>query len=211
MIEKPFFQKLNKIADWIIRIVILNLFMVICTMLFVTFYIGFKVAYQMFSDYLDDKNTPLFKGIWENIKKDFWKNLGLGALIIIVLAIGVLSSWQYNQLLSNEESWFNLLGYSITLMFTVSIFVVSIYTLTVSFVFDDLTLKNLFKLSLYVAGKYFFRSILILVLTATPFLLFLNVNLVPIFVLGGLSIPLLLNVLLMKKPVRFLKGEERNV
>lgn len=211
MIEKPFFIKLNKIADWIIRIVVLNIFMVILSLPIITSYVAFKVGYEMFADYTEGKHTPLFKGIWNNLKKDFWRNLGIGALIIVLLIIGLFSSWQYNQLLNAEENWFNLIGYSITLIFTLTIFILSIYSLTISFVFDDLTLKNLFKLSLYSAGKYFLRSILVLGLTIAPFLLFLVPSLVPIFVLGGLSLPLLLNVLLMKKPVRFLKGEERNV
>ncbi len=211
MVDKPWFDKLNKIADWIIRIVVINVFIVISTIGIITFYAGLKMAYDMFTDYTEDKHTPLFKGMWTYFKEDFLKKLGYGTLLIVTLFVGISSLLWYNKNLTDNFDIFIGIGYSIMLMFNLGVYLIFLYSLTVTHVFKEASLKNVIRLSFYLAGKYFLRTILIIIINIAPFLLLLSYYTAPIFVLAGLSIPAVLNVLITKKPVRFLKGEEKNV
>ena len=142
MFEKPWFQKLNKIADWIIRIVILNIVLVVFSIGIVTLYIGFKVAYELFKDYTEGKETPLFKGIWELTKKDFLKNLGLGALLAFLIAFGILNMYYYNNNIKADASWFYYMGFFVTFMFTVGVYLIAIYSVSVFHLFAEISIKN---------------------------------------------------------------------
>lgn len=212
MHDKPFLRILNIIADWIIRIVVLNVFMVVLTIPIVTFYAGYKAAYSLFVDYTEDKTTPLFRGFWENLKKDFWRDVGVGALFLILLAVGVLGAYNYLRMLQNDEgNVMYTLGFLITAGFSLLFIMTMIYSVTVLYIAPEISLKNLFKVSLVVTGKYFFRSIVVIIITIAPVFLMISPMLMPIFVFVGLSVPLVLNVLLMRKPRRFLRGENKSV
>lgn len=207
MFDKPWVEKLNKIADWIIRIIVINIFVVISTIGIITFYAGFKMAYDMFSDYVEGKNTPLFKGMWDNFKKDFLKKLGYGTLVFITLFVGITSLMWYNNSLEEEFNFMIGIGYFIMLMFNFGVYLIVIYSLSVTHVHEDISLKNNIRLSFYLAGRFFLRTILLLIINIAPFLLILNFYTAPIFVLAGLAGPAVLNVLITRKPVRLLKGE----
>lgn len=216
MLEKPFFEKLNKVADWIIRLVVINVFVMIMTIPIITFYVGFRVAYEMLSDYVNGKNTSLFKGIWENLKKDFWKNLGYGALLILFFALAFKSTSYYNKGLQDGFDWFMGIGYFVSLMFLFGMYIIMIYSLSVAHVYSDLKIKDTFKLSLYLAGRYFLRTLLLLLVNSIPIMMFTEFFLqyqitLVIFAVVGLAVPLVLNVLITKKPVEALKGENENV
>lgn len=208
MFEKPWFEKFNKIADWIIRIVVINVFLVIFSIGIVTFYVGFRMAYELFKDYSEGENTPLFKGAWQNIKKDFWKNLLIGVIFGIIIVISVLNAYFYKQSLDEEFAIFTAVGYYVTIMVAVAAYLIAIYHAAVAHVYGDLKIKESFKLSFYLAGKYIFRTLLLMLVNMAPILLMMYQYTQPVFVLAGLSVPAIFNVLLTKKPVNFLKGEK---
>ena len=117
-------------------------------------------------------------------------------------------SFNYNGLLANDpENLFYIIGQIITAGISLLFVLTMLYAVTVSYVIPDLSLKNLFKISLVLVGKYFLRSLIVIIITLLPILLFINLTFAPIFVFVGLSIPTVINVLLMKKPRRFLKGD----
>lgn len=208
MHDNTFIRTLNIIADWLIRIVVINIFMVLLTIPIVTFYAGYKAAYSLFVDYTNDKTTPIFRGFWENLKKDFWHNVGIGGVFLVLIALGFLGALNYNNLLTNDpENLFYIIGQVITVGVSLLFVLTMLYAVTVSYMISDLSLKNLFKVSLVLVGKYFLRSLLVIIVTILPILLFINLTFAPIFVFVGLSIPTIINVLLMKKPRRFLKGD----
>lgn len=103
------------------------------------------------------------------------------------------------------------LGFLITAGFSLLFIMTMIYSVTVLYIAPEISLKNLFKVSLVVTGKYFFRSIVVIIITIAPVFLMISPMLMPIFVFVGLSVPLVLNVLLMRKPRRFLRGENKSV
>lgn len=212
MHEKPFFRTLNAIADWIIRIVVINIFMILCTIPLITFYAGYKAGYSLFTDYIEGKPTPIFKGFWENLKENFWYDVGVGALFVLFILVGLFSLWQYNALMGeNPEKIFYLIASLIVLGITLLTIITMVYSVTISYIFKDISVKNMVKLSMAISGKYFLRSLLVLILTVGPLFLMISPLLAPIFVLLGLSVPVTLNTLLMRKVRSFLKGDNRNV
>lgn len=212
MHDKPFFRKLNVIADWIIRLVVLNIFMLFFSLPIVTFYASYKAAYSLFVDYTNDKSTPLFKGFWEKLKENFWYNVGVGSLFMVLIAVGILGAYNYNKVLSgNTKDLFSTIGFFITLGVSLLLLMAMIFSVTTSYVIKDISLKNLFKVSLILAGKYFFRALLVLTITVLPVFIIIYPMLAPIFIFLGLSGPLVINVLLMRKPRWFLEGAGKNV
>ena len=206
--DKPFFRILNLIADWIIRIIVLNVFVIVLTLPIVTFYAGYKAAYSLFVDYTEDKTTPLFRGFWENLKKNFWNNIGVGSIFLVLIVLGFLGAYNYNNMIAeNPDDIFYLVGFVITLGVSLLLIMAMLNSITVSYINEDISVKDLFKISLVLTGKYLLRSIVVILVSIAAALLLLEPMLMPIFVFAGLTVPIIVNVLLMRKPRRFLRGE----
>lgn len=206
--DKPFFRILNLIADWIIRIIVLNVFVIVLTIPIVTFYAGYKAAYSLFVDYTEDKTTPLFRGFWENLKKNFWNNIGVGSVFLVLIVLGFLGAYNYNNMIAeNPNDIFYLVGFVITLGVSLLLIMAMLNSITVSYINEDISVKDLFKVSLVLTGKYLLRSIVVILASIAAALLLLEPMLMPIFVFAGLTVPIIVNVLLMRKPRRFLRGE----
>ena len=69
MFEKPFFHKLNLISDWILRIVILNIFLVFSTLLVVTLYQAFLLVISYLKNGKREKTRQYLKGFGLILKK----------------------------------------------------------------------------------------------------------------------------------------------
>ena len=65
---------------------------------------------------------------------------------------------------------------------------------------------NLFKVSLVVAGKFYFTSVALIVLTVAPILLILSPITSLILVFMGVSVPLTVNVLITRNAVAYIEG-----
>jgi hypothetical protein len=64
----------------------------------------------------------------------------------------------------------------------------------------------MFKLAFYLSGKYFLRTVLLVLTTAVPFVLLMTPITQLIFVFAGLSIPVLLNALITNQIVEYVEG-----
>lgn len=201
MFEKPFFQKLNKIADWLIRIVVINVIVILFTITVVLFFVGIRVGYALFKDYLNNKETPIFKGAWELLKENFLKNFAYSALFIAILAITGVNIYFYLARLSHEITVLVVVGFVVTLSFFVGFFIVSLYTIPVQLKNPQLKLKLTLKLALYLAGKYFLRSFLILLGFILMPLLIFTVYTSIIYILAGMSFSIIIFALLTRNVV----------
>ena len=211
MFEKLVNSRINEVADWIIRLIVLNVMIVFFSLAIVTIYPAFSAGYNMFNDYVSKKNPRLFKDYYRYFKEALGKKILLGLIIVVVFLLGYMNIRYYNLYLADNSTLFYTIGYYISLGLLAIWFAMTMYSIIVVRVTTKIKLLYLFKLSFFLAGKYYFRTLLIVSITIAPFFLLLTPITTMVFIFMGLSIPLLLNVLLTRRAVEYLeKLGERN-
>lgn len=216
MFNNPFFQKLNLIADWILRIVTINLFLVFATVLIVPFYPALYAAFKLFRDWTSGKHTPIFDGFWGYFKENFKQKLFVGLIFVAVLLVAVLSLNSYNDYIKADDKLIYLIGYYVVLLCLIMFILVTLYTVLILIYFKDISLSNVYKLSLYVLAKYFYITFVVSFLWLIPVLLvyisiyYLN-QLFVVFVIAGFSLTVLFWALISKPALRFLENLSTNV
>ncbi|AUD66044.1 hypothetical protein BK011_10215 [Tenericutes bacterium MZ-XQ] len=204
--EKSLYQKINTVADWMIRIIMINILMIFTSLLVVTIYPSLAAGYKLFHCYIHKDEEKLFKGYFKFFLEDIGKKIGIGLIFIVVLVLGYINTTYYVDILNEQSTWFYLAGYYVTLAFLVSAFIVTLYTLAVMYVVPKAKVVLMFKLAFYLSGKYFLRTVLLVLTTALPFVLLMTPITQLIFVFAGLSIPILLNALITDKIVDYVEG-----
>lgn len=209
--EKKIFTILNTIADWIIRFVVINIIVITLSIPIITLYPAMSAGYNLFHDYSNKDEVKLFSGYIEHLKKDFFKKLAIGVILIVLLFLGYLNVTYYVDILNEQSHWFYVTGYYVTTIFLVVAIVVTLLSVTVVKVYPKAKYINIFKLSFFVAGKYFFRTILLILITVLPFALLIVPATAIIFIFAGISLPLYLNVIITKPIVLYLEklGENK--
>lgn len=204
--EKSFYQKINTVADWIIRIIILNVLMIITSLGVVTIFPSLSAGYKMFYQYVHKDEEKLFKGYFNYFIEGLGKKTGIGLILILIIGLGYLNVTYYVELLNAQTNVLYLIGYYLTLAVLASSFVITLYTLSVIHVLPDLKLTLMFKLAFYVSGKFFLKTALLILTTIIPFVMLMFPFTMVLFVFSGLSIPILLNVLITNKVVDYIEG-----
>ena len=208
--EKTFYQKINTVADWIIRIIMLNIMMIISSLAIITIYPSLTAGYKMFYQYVHKDEEKLFKGYIQYFLEDIGKKIVVGLVIFVIIGLGYLNVTYYVDLLNAEGNILYTIGYYLTLAVLVSSFIITLYSLAVMHILPKLKLTLMFKLGFYLSGKFIFRTILLVLTVTVPFLLLLTPITMVLFVFTGLSIPVLLNVLITDKVVDYVEGLVKN-
>lgn len=210
--EKSLYQKINTIADWIIRIIMINVLMILTSIPIVTLFPSLAAGYKLFYEYKHKNETKLFKSYFSFFKDDFMRKLQIGLILVIVILIGYFNVTYYVDILKNDDNIFYQIGYYITFAFLVSALVVTLYTLPIVTLYPKLHLSLMMKLAFALSGKYFFRTLLLFVIHTIPFLLLFTPITTLILVFMGISLPMLLAVLVHEKASIYLisLGEEKD-
>lgn len=205
MFEKPFFHRLNQIADWILRIVVLNLLLVTSTLFIITFYPGVQACYRLFKDWTEGKQTAIFAGFWMYFKEEIKTKLAISIILILVLLVGIFSMISYNAYIKENAGMMYLIGYYVVLIFLIGFVMTTLYTIPIMIYFKQISLKNIYKLALYIFARYFPISLLVSILWIIPIILLLIPSLMVIYVVAGLSLTILLWVLVSRPIFKFLE------
>jgi uncharacterized membrane protein YesL len=206
LVEKPLYQKLNSVADWIIRLIMVNILVVLTALPIITFYAAFSTGYNVFSDYLKKDEAGILKSFWAHLKTGLRKKLILGTLFIFLGAFFYYNMSYYENLLNQDLTIFYQIGYFVSLSLLIITVLLCLQSFPVSYVHIDLKIKKILKLSFMVAGKFFLLSILLISFYFIPIGLFLGSLTVVLNVFVGFSIPILMNALITKKVVGYLEG-----
>lgn len=211
MLDKPFFHKLNLIADWILRIVTLNLFLIIATLGIVTLYPGIYASYHLFKDWRYGTHTPIFSGFWTYFKENFKQKISISLILVIVLVIGIYSMITYNDFIKTSEDLIYLIGYYVVMIFLIGFVLVTLFTIPILLYFKQASLTNVYKLSLYIMARYFYITVVVSILWIIPLLLLLSPRLMVIYVIAGLSLTVLLWLLISGPIFKFLERISKHV
>lgn len=208
MYEKSFFSKLNEIADWIIRLIMLNIMMIFFSLAIVTIYPAISAGYNMFSDYINKKYPSLFKDYFKYFKEALGRKIIIEVIIGLVFLLTYLNIRYYDMSLEQSTSVFYLIGYYISLALIAIWTATTFYSIVVVKVKPKIRYLNLFKLSFFLAGKFYLLTLLLVMIALIPFMLILFASTISplFFIFMGLSIPVLLSALVTSKAVNYLEG-----
>ncbi len=207
MWEKIVNSRINDIADWIIRLIMLNIMMIFFSLAIVTIYPALSAGYNLFSDYVNKKNPRLFSDYFKYFKTGLIKKIALELIIIVVFLVAFLNARYYYLSLENASTTFLWIGYYVSLGLLAIWFAMMLYSVILLKVRMDLSFGTIFKWSFLLAGKYYWITLILVIVTLAPFtlILFMNAFTMLLLVFLGLSLPLLVNVLLTRNVVRFLE------
>lgn len=207
MFDNSLYAKLNDIADWIIRVVMLNVMMIFFSLPVITFYAALSAGYNMFNDYVEKKNVRLFKDYFAYFKEALGPKIVLGIVIILSYVVAYLNIRYYHEYLQMGPHVFYSIGYYVSLaliaMWTATIF----YSIVVYRVKVRLGFLDLLKVSFYMAGKFFWVTLLLVIVALSPglLILFLSPFTSFVFISAGISVPMLLAVLATRRSVDHLR------
>jgi uncharacterized membrane protein YesL len=198
------YQKINTIADWVIRIIVINVLMILTSLPLLTLFPSLAAGYKLLYEYKHKNETKLFKTYFIFFKTDFMRKLQVGIILIIVLLIGYFNVTYYVDLLKNDETLFYQIGYYITFAFLFVVLVITLYTLPIINIYPRLNLSLMMKLAFALSGKFFLRTLLLFIVHLIPFALMLTPITSLIMVFAGLSLPMILAVLIHEKASLYL-------
>jgi len=197
--EKLMNSKINVIADWIIRIVMINIMVILCALPIITLYPAVVAGYNVFSDYVDRKEVRLFPAFFNHFRDHIGKKIGFGLLIIVIVYLSFTNSSYYSSILETSPSTFILIGYYVTLVLLAIMYAMTLYTLVVFRVFPELKLFRIIKLAFFLSGKYYYITIFLVLVNTIPVLMLFTPVTSVLFVFMGVSIPLLVHALLTQQ------------
>lgn len=204
-IEKPFFQKINQISDWILRLVIINTLVIITILPLITLFLGLSTGYNTLRDLWRKQEKGLFRTYFKHLKHRIIHKLLLGLVLGVIILVGYLNMTYYVDLIETTPNQFYQAGYYITLFFVVMMLAVSLYLLPIVYAKPSFGIKSSIKLSFYVAGKYILRTLFMLLTPALLLFLLLSSFTSMIFVLFGVSGWLMVMVLITDVVVDFIE------
>lgn len=202
--EKSLYQKINTIADWVIRIIVINVLMILTSIPLITLFPSLAAGYKLLYEYKHKNETKLFKTYFLFFKTDFMRKLQIGIILIAVLFIGYINVTYYVDILRESDNLFYQIGYYITFLFLFVALVITLYTLPIVNIYPRLNLSLMMKLAFALSGKYFLRTLLLFIVHLIPFALMLTPFTSLIMVFAGLSLPMILAVLIHEKASLYL-------
>jgi uncharacterized membrane protein YesL len=210
--EKLVHSKVNDVADWIIRIVTINILIVFTSLIIVTIYPAVSAGYNLFHDYIMKRNPKLFKGYFGYFKEHLVRKMILTVIIGAVFTLGYLNIRYYSYQLNEDITTFDTIGYYITIALVAIWYAITLHTVVIVRAYPTMNYISIFKLSFFIAGKYYFITMLIVVISSFPLILLYFPQIFFIFIFGGISIPLVLHALLTRQAVLYIEslGEQHD-
>lgn len=204
--DKLMNSRINWIADWIIRIVVINVLVILCSIPVVTLYPAFLAGYSVFADLLDKKEVRIIPSFFHHIRRNLVRRSLFGIAIMGITYLSLTNAMYYNDLITTEGGWFYLSGYYVTLVLLAMLYALMLYTVVVFHELPSIRIKHLVKLSLYLAGKYYFVTVLLVFLNLIPLFMFFSSVTSVLFVFSGISIPLLLHAYLTRPARQYIQS-----
>ncbi|MFP4186575.1 MAG: DUF624 domain-containing protein [Acholeplasmataceae bacterium] len=195
-IERPLYQKLNSIADWIIRVVVTNVLVIVTLLPIVTWYAALSAGFNVFSDYLAKDEENIFKRFLEHFRAQLPKRMLIGAVVILSVLFVSYNMLYYEEILTSNGHPFYTVGYYAMFSLVIIILVLTLQSFAVLRVYPNASFRTTFRLSFFFSGKYFIRTFLLIATWTLPVFLFFTPFLMTVFFLTGVGLPLLLQALI---------------
>ena len=204
--EKLVNLKIIFMEDWIIRIIWTNVLIILFSLLIVTLYPALIAGYSQLHKYYNEEPTTLFKGFYDSFKQRLGKKILLSIIITVFLYLTISNIvFYYRNMVTNE--WIFIAGYFVTLSFITMFHATSLYGIVVMSTIPHVSIINSFKVSVFIAGKYFIQTLLIVVTSFTPILLLFSPVTHIVLIFAGVSLPMFIIMILSNNAALFLKEQ----
>lgn len=209
--KKKLSEILNYYADWVIRVIIVNFLTILMILPIVTIIPALTSAYKIFSDALNKEETPIFKSFFSYFKEDIVNRIIMTLIFIAVLGLSIFNNRLYAAYIEDSAGIMYNIGYYITLIIIIGVVMVGLYLPLVFTERVGSDLRVITKISFFISGKYFVRTIFMAVTLLIPFLMLTTPFFFLLFLFIGISTPLLIIAAITKKPREFLQETEGKV
>lgn len=204
--ESGLLGKLNTIADWILRMTVINILIIAFSLPIVTLYPAVFAGYKMLVKYKRGDGIPIFKGYFGYFKEDLSEKVKIGFGVLLVMILGFVGVTFYQNSLDQNPTLFNSLGYYMLIALIVGTIVVTLYTLPIMLIYPKTDSWLLVKLAVFLSGKFAIRTFLLVLTLIIPFIMLLHPLTLLVFVFSGVTIPLLIHVFISEKVVAYLES-----
>ena len=181
---------INTISDWIIRIVIINLLIIFCSLPIITFFPALISGYSVMDDYIHKREVPLMKTFFTRFME--YAKIGVILGVIFLLAYGI-NTFNYLYFTSAPVALINTIGIYVS-MVSYIIITMMVININIIIVRQKITeFKLLVKVTFVYSIKFFLRTLFMMIIVFSLILLYLLVPL--LFFLVGFSAPIFLTLM----------------
>ena len=210
--DKTLYQKLNTFADWVIRLVVINILIIVTSLPLITLYPALLAGYKMFHKFLNKEEVPIFKSYFNFFGENIGQKLKIGLILAAAILVGVINITIYNEFLEANPSPFNLVGQYVMVVMVLSVIFVTMYTFPLMLTYPNTNIWLLIKFAFFLSGKFIFRTGMAILILFIPIVLLIHPLLTLILVFVGMSTMVLLYALVFKKVIDYVEGlDEANV
>jgi uncharacterized membrane protein YesL len=210
--DKTLYQKLNTFADWVIRLVMINILIIVTSLPVITLYPALLAGYKMFHKYINKEEVPIFKSYFTYFGENFGSKIKIGLILAAAIFVGAVNTTIYNEFLEANPSPFNLVGQYVMIIMVLSVIFVTMYTFPLMLTYPNTNVWLLIKFSFFLSGKFILRTFSAILILFIPILLLVHPLLILILVFVGMSTMVLLYALVFRKVVEYVEGlDQANV
>lgn len=166
--NENFKSVINIISDWIIRIVIINLLIIICSLPLITLFPALISGYSVMDSYIQKKEVPLIKTYFLEFKK--YAVLGVILSIMFFLAYGI-NTFNYIYFINAEPLLINTIGIYVTMVLYIVITMMMININIIIVRQKETKLIPLINITFVYSIKFFFRTLILIVIALTSVVL----------------------------------------
>jgi len=204
--DKTLYQKLNIFADWVIRLVVINILIIVTSLPIITLYPALLAGYKMFHKFLNKEEVPIFKSYFKFFTENIAQKLKIGLILAAAIFVGVINITIYNDFLEANPSPFNLVGQYVMVVMVLSVIFVTMYTFPLMITYPNTNVWLMIKFSFFLSGKFIVRTGLAIITLFIPIVLLVHPLLTLILVFVGMSTMVLLYALIFSKVVTYVEG-----
>lgn len=183
-------SKVSRFFEWLFGIVVVNLLTIFLSIFVLTLFPAFTAAYATIDSFKDNGASHLLKTYFINFKKYLEKSFLIGLFVIIILAVAGFSMYFYKTRFE-VTNWVGQAGFWAmgVVIFLVIFFSLHAHLLMMNF--PTMTLMDTIRMSIFVCFRYILST---LVLLGMFILMIIGFIAFPIWILFGISLPILLSI-----------------
>lgn len=184
--EKIVHSKTYNVFDWLYRLIILNLLIIVTSIGVITILPAFVAGYLTIKDFAAKKDRNIFKTFFSNFALKFKPAVITNFVLLVTIFMFGLSLLHYADAFSEGTNIFFVIGFGFIIFSILLVFLMSLHLVPVIAHFH-FKVWDIIKFSFYMSVKYIATTfIIILIWFLSIFSLWLNFT-IPIWVMMGIS------------------------
>lgn len=184
--EKIVNSKAYSVFDWIYRLIILNLLIILTSILIVTILPSLVAGYLTIKGFAEDRDQNILKAYYKNFRLKLKPALIINVFVIILLFIFSMALLQYAAAFAEGTNVFFIIGFAF-IIFSIFVLLLTLLHMVPVIAYFNFKVVDNIKFSFYMAIKYIGTTFLIFIIAFLfVMLLWLNFT-IPIWVMMGFS------------------------